>query len=180
MTAFVALFRGINVGGHHKVPMSDLKELHEALGFRDVASYIQSGNIVFTSDEIDPGWLEKRIEEGFTTRFGFPTHVLVRSSAELDATIAHSPFQGQADRETKWIVVQFLANDPDDAGLEEFRQGYAGPEELFLRGKELYVYYPNSIGHSKLPQGVLEKKLKTTSTARNWNTVLKLQEMMRG
>lgn len=178
MAKFIALFRGINLGGHNKVRMAELKALHETLGLKDVVTYIQSGNIVFSSDDADPAQLSRQIEEGFAQAFGFQVKVIVRTSAELQEIIANNPFQNQAARESKWIVVLFLPARPESTALEDFAQVYAGPEELHLIGQEVYIYYPNSIGHSKLPHTLLEKKLKAAGTARNWNTVLQLQKLL--
>ena len=178
MTAFVSLFRGINVGGHHKVRMSELKELHEALGLKHVLPYIQSGNVVFESEDVDDGMqLQQRIEDDFEKTFGFHAHVIVRTSVELDEIIERSPFQHQQDKESKWIAILFLATSPAMGAQEDLRKAYSGPEEIFILGKEVYIYYPESIGRSKLSHSLLEKKLKTVGTARNWNTVLRLQEL---
>ncbi len=169
MTAFVSLFRGINVGGQRTVKMCDLKE---------VTPYIQSGSVVFQSDDLD-GWrLRSQVEESFERRFGFHSEVMVRSAAELQAIIEANPFQGQPDKETKWIVVLFLTTHPDDAAQENLRTSYGGPEEFFFIGQELHIYYPDGIGRSKFSGSFIEKKLKMPGTARNWNTVLKLQELM--
>ena len=178
MTAFVSLFRGINVGGHHQVRMSELKDLHEALGFKDVLPYIQSGNVVFKSDEVDPARLRKRIEDDFEARFGFHVEVIVRTSAELREIIEQNPFQSYQSIESNWLVVMFLAARPDAAAQEHLLKTYTGPEELHIIGQEAYIYYPEGIGRSKLTNTLLEKKLKTAGTARNWNTVLRLQQMM--
>ena len=178
MTAFVSLFRGINVGGHHQVRMDDLKDMHEALGFKDVFPYIQSGNFVFTSDDTDVARLQRHIEDGFEKKFGFHVQVIVRTSAELREIIEQNPFQSQPDKASKWVVVMFLAARPDAAAQEDLLKTYAGPEELFIIGKEVYIYYPNGIGRSKLSNSLLEKKLKTVGTARNWNTILQLQKLL--
>jgi uncharacterized protein (DUF1697 family) len=178
MTAFVSLFRGINVGGHRQIRMNELKELHESLGFRDVVPYIQSGNVVFTSDNADVARLQRHIENSVETKFGFHAEVIVRTSAELRDIIENNPFQGQQSKESKWVVVMFLAACPDDTAQEGLLKAYAGPEELFFIDKEVYIYYPNGIGRSKLSGSLIEKKLKTVGTARNWNTILKLQELM--
>lgn len=177
MTAFVSLFRGINVGGR-VVKMAELKALHESLGLKDVLTYIQSGNVVFTCDDMDAAQLQQQIEDEFAAKFGFRSAVMVRSAAELDAIIERSPFQGQSDKAPNWIVVMFLAAPPDDGALESLQTAYHGPEEIFLIGKELYLYYPDGIGRSKLTNSLIEKKLKTAGTARNWNTVLQLQKML--
>ena len=178
MTAFVSLLRGINVGGHHKIRMDELKELYESLGFKDVLPYIQSGNVVFTSDEADLARLRGQIEEGFEKKFGFHVEVIVRTSAELREIIDNNPFQGQQSKESKWVVVMFLAARPDETAQEDLLKTYVGPEELFIIGKEVYIYYTNGIGRSKLSHSLIEKKLKTVGTARNWNTILQLQKLI--
>jgi uncharacterized protein (DUF1697 family) len=178
MTAFVSLFRGINVGGHHKVRMDDLKELHESLGLKDVLPYIQSGSVVFNSDDADPARLRRQIEDGFEKKFGFHVEVFIRTAAELKDIIDNSPFQSQQSKESKWVVVMFLATRPDDTAQEDLLKTYVGPEELFIIGKEVYIYYTQGIGRSKLSHSLIEKKLKTLGTARNWNTILQLQKLV--
>ena len=176
----VSLFRGINVGGHNKIRMDDLKKVHEDLGLRDVVPYIQSGNVVFKSNSTDTAHIRTQIKESVAKTFGFSVEVLVRTADELREIIAKNPFAGQPDKESKWIVVLFLAAHPDDAAQEDLCKSYTGPEEIFIIGQEAYIYYSNSIGHSKLTNSLLEKKLKTAGTARNWNTVLQLQKLLEG
>ncbi|HZU69927.1 MAG TPA: DUF1697 domain-containing protein [Ktedonobacteraceae bacterium] len=178
MARFVSLFRGINVGGNHPVRMDELKALHESLGLRDVATYIQSGNVAFSGEDIDLAQLAAQIEESFAQRFGFRARVMVRSATELSEIIINNPFHDQPEKESKWTVVLFLSSRPESSALEDLRQAYTGPEEYYLIGQELYIYYPNGQGRSKLTNTLLEKKLKTSGTARNWNTVLQLQKMM--
>ena len=178
MTAFVSLFRGINVGGHHQIRMNELKDMYESLGFKDIFTYIQSGNVVFTSDDADVARLRRHIEDGVEQKFGFHAEVFIRTSAELREIIEKNPFQSQPDKESKWVVVVFLADCPDDTAQEDLLKTYAGPEELFITGKELYVYYTNGIGRSKLTNSLIDKKLKTVGTARNWNTILQLQKLL--
>ncbi len=178
MTACMSLFRGINVGGNRIVPMSELKSLHQALGLKDVVTYIQSGNVVFSSDETNPAQLASQIEENFAQKFGFHSQVMVRTSAELQEIIASNPFQNQPDKEPKWIAVLFLTTRPERTALEDLLKTYSGPEEIYLTGQELFVYYPDGVGRSKLTLTLIEKKLKTVGTGRNWNTVLQLQKMM--
>ena len=178
MTAYVSLFRGINVGGNRIVPMSELKSLHQALGFKDVITYIQSGNVVFSSDATNSAQLAGQIEESFAQKFGFQSQVMVRTSAELQEIIASNPFQNQPEKEPKRIAVLFLTTRPESSALEDLKKTYSGPEEIYLIGQELFVYYPDGIGRSKLTLPLIEKKLKTVGTGRNWNTVLQLQKMM--
>ena len=178
MTTFVSLFRGINVGGHQAVRMDELKDLHASLGLKDVVTYIQSGNVVFTSDNADLAQLPSQIEDGFAQKFGFRVKVMVRTSAQLREIIENNPFQNQPTKESKWMLVLFLATRPESTALEDFKKTYVGPEELYLIGQELYIYYPNGVGRSKLPLTLIEKKLKTLGTGRNWNTILQLQKLI--
>ncbi len=178
MAAFVSLFRGINVGGNHQVQMDALKELHRSLGLQSVRTYIQSGNVVFTSEEKDLALLAQRIEENFERRFGFHSEVMVRSTVELEEIVARNPFQRQQGKETKWIVVMFLKDHPAEAAQQDLLTAYAGPEEIHVIGKEAHIYYPEGIGRSKLTGAFIEKKWKVLGTARNWNTITKILAMM--
>src|SRR2546423_4527685 len=178
MAVFVSLFRGINVGGHRKIKMDELKAVHESLGFRDVVPYIQSGNVVFKSDDADVVQLQKQLEEGIEKNFGFHVDVIIRTSAEFSDILEKNPFQNQPDRESKWLAVMFLATRPDDLAQEDLLKTYIGPEEFCVIDKEVYIYYTDGIGRSKLSHTLIEKKLKTFGTARNWNTVLRLWEIM--
>lgn len=176
MVTCVSLFRGINVGGHNRIKMDDLKKVHEVLGLQDVVHYIQSGNVVFRSE--DTMQIEDRIEESVEKAFGFHVEVVVRTADELEEIIERNPFKGQQGREPDRIVVLFLAARPGEAAQEDLLKTYTGPEEIFMSGKEAYIYYPDGMGRSKLTGSLLERKLKTAGTARNWNTVLQLQKLM--
>jgi uncharacterized protein (DUF1697 family) len=178
MPAFLSLFRGINVGGHQKVRMDELKALHDALGLRDVVTYIQSGNVLFTGDNLDTIQLSQQIAAGFAQRFGFTVTVVVRTAGEFRAMMANNPFLEQPDKESKWVLVLFLATRPASTALVELQQAYAGPEEYHLVGQELFVFYPDGIGRSKFTLPLIEKKLKTIGTGRNWNTILQLQKLL--
>jgi uncharacterized protein (DUF1697 family) len=178
MPTYVSLFRGINVGGNHQIKMAELKALHDALGFAGVQPYIQSGNVVFTSDETDAEQVRRRIEESFERRFGFRAEVYVRTAAELGEIIERNPYQGRTGAESKWLVVTFLPAQTNTAEWDDVIRSYPGPEEVVLRGSELYIYYCSGIGTSKIANTLLGKRLKTVGTARNWNTILKLRELM--
>jgi len=178
MTRFVSLFRGINVGGNKSVRMDALKELHESLGLQRVETYIQSGNVVFTSNDAIPAQLARQIEEAFEHKFGFLSNVMVRTADEFNVIIENNPFKSQPMKEPKWVVAMFLASVPISTAWEDIQKTYTGPEELHIAGKEVYIFYPEGIGRSKLTNTFLEKKLKTMGTARNWNTVLRLQKMI--
>jgi uncharacterized protein (DUF1697 family) len=180
MTRYVSLLRGINVGGNQLVKMDALKELHTSLDLQDIQTYIQSGNVVFTSDNPDVTQIQKDIENGFAQKFGFQVKVMVRTAGEFNKIIENNPFQNQPMKESKWVVAMFLAGDPISTALADIQKTYTGPEEIHIIGQEAFIYYPEGQGRSKLTNTFLEKKLKTVGTARNWNTVLRLQKMMEG
>jgi len=158
--------------------MAELKKVHEALGLKSVVPYIQSGNVVFHSDEADAAQLQRQIETAFAAKFGFHSDVMIRTPAELAEIIARTPFQNQPDKEPRFLHVIFLAARPDQAAQEALLKAHVGPEEIFIIGQEMYIYYTQGAGRSKLTGSLIERKLKTVGTARNWNTVLQLQKMM--
>jgi uncharacterized protein (DUF1697 family) len=175
---YVALFRGINVGGHHSIRMDELKQLHESLGLQHVQHFIQSGNIVFRSDGLqDASQLVRLIEDAFEKRFGFHSKVLLRTGTELTSIIASRHFENQDDLDPQRLVVMFMSTAPADREQASLRHSMTGPEELKFSGTELYIYYPDGMGRSRLSNSVIEKKLNTLGTARNWNTVLQLQKL---
>lgn len=161
MASFVAFLRGINVGGKNLIPMATLKASCESAGLTDVRTYLQSGNVLFTTTRKDPARLiEKALERD--------VKVIVRTIDELRAVIAKNPFGDEAKTDPGRLVVIFLEREPS-AKLE-----WPGPEVIKPAGRELYIYYPDGQGRSKLTNAYIEKKLGMRGTARNWNTVTKL------
>jgi uncharacterized protein (DUF1697 family) len=167
VTAYAALLRGINVGGV-KLLMTDLARLCEGEGFACVKTYIASGNVVFTSTKKE-AVVRDALEGALARHTGRPVPVLVRSAAELEATVAANPFPGIAGNR---LLVFFLPDSPPKNVLA----GVVAPdgEELAVRGRELYVHYPNGMGRSKL-----KVPLWNVGTSRNLNTVVKLAAMTR-
>lgn len=168
-TAYAALLRAVNVGGTGKLAMTDLARLCEKTGFCDVKTYIQSGNVVFTCAGKEPA-VKKAIEQALTKHMGKPVAVMIRTAGELEAAIAANPFP---KAEPNRLLVTFF----DEALPKGAVDGLEGPdgERLAVRGRELFVHYPNGMGSSKLkvPAGL---KL---GTGRNLNTVAKLAAMAR-
>ena len=177
MTSYVALLRGINVGGRHSVPMADLRACCAALGLSDVSTYIQSGNIVFSSAE-DPGELTVTLAEGLEAQFGFAIPVMIRDAAQIEAVATAHPFS-ELQLEEKFLHVMFLGGEPDEASVAAFDVARYAPDELAVRGREAYLAYPNGSGRSKLTIDAVERALNTDATARNWRTVRKLAGMAR-
>jgi uncharacterized protein (DUF1697 family) len=174
MSAHIALLRGINVGGHNKVAMSDLRDLFGALGLVGATSLLQSGNIVFQSERLTGAALEKLLEVETARRLNLLADYLVRSSAEWKKIVARNPFPEEAKGDPGHLVVMCLKTAPPEKKVEALQEAIAGPEILRCDGKQLYIVYPEGMGRSKLTGTVIERKLGSRGTARNWNTVLKL------
>jgi uncharacterized protein (DUF1697 family) len=176
MNVMICLLRGVNVGGHKKVPMEVLRNLCTALKHCDVQTYVQSGNVLFRTKDKDSLLVAKRLENAIEQKFGFRSDVIVRTPSELRDVIARNPFSKRSGIEPSKLLVTFLAAEPERDVQTTIRKIKANPEEMYLSGRELYVYYPNGMGRSKL-SAVVDRALQKGGTARNWNTVTKLLEM---
>lgn len=173
MNTFVALLRGINVGGKNKIPMSELKSLFGSLGLEDVVTYIQSGNVVFRSPTGDEQALAARLGQRIDEVFGVDVTVLVRTAAELEAIAKHNPFlKGGADPSKLHVVL--LDRPPAASAIAELDPGRSPPDEFSVHGREIYLRLPNGAGRSKLTIDYFERRLGVDATARNWNTLTKL------
>jgi uncharacterized protein (DUF1697 family) len=170
---YIALLRGINVGGHNKVSMSALRALHESLGHTDVTTYIQSGNVVFNSTKpVTSASLERAIEK----EFGIDITVVLRTRAEMKRVVGANPF---ADADLKTVHVGFMASKPAAAAVRGLDADQFAPEEFAIKGTHLYLRLPNGMGRTKLP-AYLDRNLKVPTTVRNWTTVGKLLELAGG
>ena len=181
MTTYVALLRGINVGGKNKVPMPKLRSLFEDLGHEDLATYLQSGNVVFRSRSSAQGQIITGIERGISDTFSLNVSVLLRSRIEMEHVAAANPFNTEG-AEGKSLHVMFLAGAPAAGAVTRLDPARSPPDEFEVSGREVYLRYPNGSGRSKLTIDYFERTLGTSATARNWNTltnVLKLMEEIR-
>ena len=174
---WAALLKGVNVGGNRKLPMADLRAFLEGLGLTDVKTLLASGNAVFDAGEKDAGKLEARLEKEARAELGLDTGWLLRSHAELAAIVKANPFPDAAKAHPNHLLVHFHRDAFPKALLDGF--AHDGPERLVAHGRELFVDYPEDVGHSKLPQAMNKAKFPKLATARNWNTVLKLVELTR-
>lgn len=176
MPVVISMLRAVNLGPHRRVKMDDLRAICESLTLRDVQTYLQSGNVVFRAQERDATLLTRRLEREIERTFGFHSDVIARTVPEMRTVVARNPFANRLGIDPSKLLVTFLATDPGDEAREQVRSIKTHPEELHIDGRELYVYFPNGIGRSKLPSSAIEKALRTPATARNWNTVTKLLE----
>ncbi len=174
MTTYIALLRAVNLAGRNQVAMSDLRKLVTDLGFDAVKSLLQSGNLVFNADAISGTELEAKLEAETEKRIGLKTPFLVRTAKDMDGVIAGNPFPAEAKSDPSHLVVVFLKKAPEAKDVDALRAAIKGPELVQARDKHAYIVYPAGIGRSRLTSAIIEAKLGTQGTGRNWTTVLKL------
>jgi uncharacterized protein (DUF1697 family) len=176
MRTFIALLRGINVGGRNKLPMTELRSLMESVGLENISTYIQSGNVVFQAPCSVDSDFAVEVEGAIEERHGFRPEVTLLDSVAFGEAISENPFpEGESDPKSLHLVfLSVISPSPDFDALESLRQ----PSERFeLKGKVFYLHAPDGIGRSKLAARI-ERSLGVSGTSRNWRTVLKLQEMI--
>ena len=180
MTVIISLLRGVNIGGHHKIKMDALRDLYESLGFRGAQTYLQSGNVVFRTKAGDISKHAERIEAAIEKAFGFRPVVVPRTGSDLRDVISRNPFAHRRGIDPKKLAVMFLKETPTPECLQNALKIKTAPEELFIDGREAYIFFPNGMGRPKMSWPAIERALKTTGTGRNWNTVTKLFELAQG
>jgi uncharacterized protein (DUF1697 family) len=177
MTVFVSLLRAVNLGGSTQVRMVALADVLSRTGFEQVRTVLQSGNVVFRSNESDPSRLERTIESQLLGGLGLSTDVFVRTAAEWREIVRRNPLLREAEMDPAHLVVTVLKRAPTGDEWNALRAAIRGREVVVASGREAYIAYPDGIGHSKLTAALIEKKLATRGTSRNWNTVLKLNQL---
>jgi uncharacterized protein (DUF1697 family) len=177
-TKQVALLRGINVGGNKKVPMAQLRELLQGLGHDDVVTHLQSGNVVLASPR-KAADLERELQKEISAHFGFEVAVLVRTKSQLAKVVKANPFP-EALREPSRLFVLFLSAPPKADRARAIDPADYEPDRFHVAGREIYLWCPEGLHSSKLAQALSDRRLGVTTTARNWNTVTKLVELVGG
>lgn len=180
MAVYVALLKGINVGGHRRVAMSDLRDLVARLGFADVRSLLQSGNLLFRGPPGATGRLEQLLEVETHKRLGLRTEFFVRTEKEWRTVLAHNPFSREALRDPGHLIVMFLKDAPGAKAAQALQAAITGREIARTRDRHAYIVYPDGAGRSRLTHTLIEKTLGTRGTGRNWNTVRKLAVLTEG
>ncbi len=171
----IALLRGINLGPNRRVSMPRLRELLEGHGYEDVETYVQSGNVVLTSDAA-PGEVADALERRLAADLGFDVAVVVRTRAELADVVARDPFADVVDEPRRYQVT-FLSTEPGDELRRTIEAAAVAPERVAVSGREIYAWHPDGVGRSDLAKFLADRRLGVTGTARNWNTVLQLLEL---
>jgi uncharacterized protein (DUF1697 family) len=177
LTTYLALLRGINVGGKNKVPMAELRTLFESLGHERVRTYVQSGNVVFESRSTAPKSIAAALERAISETFGLGVSVVIRTRSELKRVAQKHPFASDGVGHTS-LHVMFLADSPTSKAVKSLDPDRSPPDRFVVKRREIYLLFPKGSGRSKLTIDYFERELGTRATSRNWNTVLKLLEMM--
>jgi uncharacterized protein (DUF1697 family) len=174
------LLRAVNVTGHNRIGMADLCRVVSDLGMKDVQSLLQSGNVVFRSAGQPAARLESLLEGAVERHFGFRTDIFVRTARECRTVVAANPFRDEARRDPGRLLVVFLTRAPGAPEAEALWRAITGRETARVKDRQAYIVYPDGVGRSRLTNALIEKSLKTRGTARNWNTVLKLDALLSG
>jgi uncharacterized protein (DUF1697 family) len=174
MPVYVGLLRGVNLGGSTQVRMEDLRALLSRVGFEGVQSLLQSGNVVFRSDERDSDRLEKWLEERAAKDLQLRTDFFLRTADEWSSIISGNPFAREAEADPSHLVVTLLKVAPPKDAWGRLDAAIQGRERVRGGGRHAYIVYPDGIGRSRLTAALIEKNLGTRGTSRNWNTVTKL------
>jgi len=177
MPVYVAMLRGINVGPHKRIKMDRLRESFEALGFEQVKTYIQSGNVVFNAGKGSAAALGKKIEDRTAGDFGFSASVIVRTSAELGEIIVANPFLKQRGVDHEKLHVTFLSDIPAAPALKQLAEFTIPPDQSRCVGREIFLHLPNGFSGSSLWRVPWEKALGVVTTTRNWKTVNAIYQM---
>lgn len=173
---YICLLRGINVSGQKLIKMEELKRMFESLGFTNVLTYIQSGNIIFQSSQTDISELTNSIKKEINRLFGFDVSTLLKTKNESTQIVKNNPFKG---KDISKLHVTFLHKKPEKIPYTEIEKVKNKSEEFLINNKEIYLFCPNGYGKTKLTNTYFEKKLKVPATTRNWKTTNKLDELIK-
>jgi uncharacterized protein (DUF1697 family) len=177
MTTYICILRGINVGGNKRIKMDALRQMFTELGYANVQTYIQSGNVVFNASETDIQALQTTISDKIRDTFGFEVHVLVLSASEIAAAVSNNPYSTDLAKGPATIHLTFLSHLPDHTLLDKIIPSNYLPDEFICLGKVVYMHCPNGYGNTKLTNTFFENKLKVTATCRNLKTSMELAAM---
>ena len=174
---YISILRGINVGGKRKILMTDLKKLYTQLGFTDIVTYIQSGNVIFNSKEKNVPKLESSIKNKILEVFGYDVPVIIRSVAELKEIINNNPFKDIEGSTSEKLYITFLSKEPEERNEINLANYDLKGDEFKIVRKNVFICLKGKASDSKITNNLLEQKLKVTATTRNWKTTEKLLEL---
>ena len=177
MKTYISILRGINVSGKNPIKMDALRKSYEALGFNNVKTYIQSGNVVFSAEDQNESELTQKIFHQIEKDFGFDVPVIVMSMEKLKLVIDNNPFLNESNIDPAFLHVTFLSSNPEPYDFNSIEEKKLNGEKIEITEDAVYLYCPNGYGKTKLNNGFLEKKLKVNATTRNWNTTNELYNL---
>jgi uncharacterized protein (DUF1697 family) len=172
MQTLISLLRGINMTGHNSVKMKDLSELYKDLGFVDVETYIQSGNVIFSCPESRSSYdISTMLETTIHEKFGYNVPVMIRTMAEMKNLMSDNPFLDEGNFDASKMAVIFLHEEPTDTQIQKVSGVNYPPDKFKIAGTEINIYCPNGFGRTKLYTNFFEQKMGVVGTARNWKTI---------
>jgi uncharacterized protein (DUF1697 family) len=174
MPIYISMLRGINVGGHKRIKMDQLRKSFEALGFEQVQTYIQSGNVVFKAAKLSTSALSQGIEKKILSDFGFPVSVISRTADELGKAISNNPFVKVSGIDPEKLHIMFLSETPATAAFKKLTELTVAPDQCRSSDREIYFYLPNGVSQSVLMKSPVDRILSVVTTTRNWKTVNQL------
>ena len=177
MTTHLALLRGINVSGHNMIKMEALKTTLEAIGFQNVQTYIQSGNVFVDTEEDSPAAVGFKIKQEIFKAFGHEVPVVVITKLDLEACFKNNLFLNDKEIDTKKLYVAFISTTLQSTSINDLKISQFKPDEASIDGNKIFIKYAVGAGKTRFDQKYIEKKLNVTATIRNWNTVTQLLKM---
>lgn len=177
MTTHLALLRGINVSGHNMIKMDALKTALDAIGFKNVQTYIQSGNVFVDSEEENGPSVGFKIKQEIFKTFGHDVAVVMVSQHDLEACFKNNPFLKEKDVDFKKLYVAFVSKELQPQSIHDLKMSQVKPDEVHINSTRIFIKYAVGAGKTRLDQKYIEKKLNLTATIRNWNTVTQLLQM---
>lgn len=180
MTKYLALLRGINVSGHNMIKMDALKKMLENMGFQNVETYIQSGNVFLESEDANAAGVGFKIKQEIAKVFGYDVPVVMVSKNDLELCFINNPFLMEKGCDSKKLYVAFISKELTPAALSDLKISNFKPDEAAIDGNRIFIKYAIGAGKTNLDQKYIEKKLNAVATIRNWNTITTLLEMYKG
>lgn len=175
MQTYISFLRGINMTGHNSLKMTDLADLYRKLGFKNAETYIQSGNVIFSSDDgSNESELGLKIEKGILEKFNYIVPVMIRTNKELSVLFSSNPFLNEPGFDPSKMAVIFLHEEPSENQLQKVVNIEYPPDKFKIIGREIFIYCPNGFGKTKIYTNFFEKKIGVSGTGRNWKTITTL------
>jgi uncharacterized protein (DUF1697 family) len=177
MPIYISMLRGINVGAHKRIKMEQLRNTFEGMGFEQVKTYIQSGNVIFKTANVSEPVLTHRIEKKLLEDFGFPVAVISRTADDMAKAVQNNPFLKDSGIDADKLHIAFLSDAPAPSALQKCESLTVAPDKACCCGTELYLYLPNGVSGSTLMKSSLDRALGVMTTMRNWRTVNAIHQM---